>query len=372
MGGAVGMHESVIVELEDRAVKNESERCHKLRPHSGQQDSSNDDGQRIEEVQRTVPASGLVYDQADHDEVGQDLQRRLQAMLAPEGEQDYIEERNGIPQQHGAEEKAQGQTGRRQLRDRQLDSEQEGEDQDPYFDQPRQPIPLVECRLHRGSNGFEKRLAGRSKTIPPANRIVFLAGQFRDHGEQRHVERNYDAADGYTEQADNGRLQHGEHVLGGGVHFFFVEVSNLLQHAVHGAGGFADSDHLGHHVGKHSALSERIDDGAAFFDGLAHLHQGFFQHRVARGSGGDGQTFQNGDTRGDQSAQSAREPAHRDLAQQRADDGQMEQELVEVITPLGALPDRFKAEDPSHTSHNENPPETLHESAQPHHDAGGK
>ncbi len=145
---AVGRHYSVVVEFKDGAIKNESQRRHQMRPHSGKQDAGHDDDQRVEKVQRTVPASRLMHDQADHDQIGQDLQGCLQPVLLPEGQQDYIEEREGIPQKDRAEEKAQRQACARQLCDRQLDSEQEGQDQDPYFDQPGQPIPLVKCRLH--------------------------------------------------------------------------------------------------------------------------------------------------------------------------------------------------------------------------------
>ena len=65
------------------------------------------------------------------------------------------------------------------------------------------------------------------------------------------------------------------------VDFVFVEIGNLLQHGIHGAGGFADADHLRHHVGENAGFAERIDDGAAFFNGFADFHQSFFQHRVS-------------------------------------------------------------------------------------------
>src|ERR1700693_5104338 len=65
-----------------------------------------------------------------------------------------------------------------------------------------------------------------------------LSSQLRDHGEQWHVERNHDTSDGDAEDADDGGLEHGQHVFGSRVDFFFVEVGNLLQHAVHGACSF--------------------------------------------------------------------------------------------------------------------------------------
>src|SRR5208282_4396933 len=50
----------------------------------------------------------------------------------------------------------------------------------------------------------------------------------------------------------------------------------------------------------------------------------------------------------------------------------MEQEFVEVIASSRALADRLKAEYSSRPDYEENPPETHHEPAQPHHDTGGK
>src|SRR5271163_2612309 len=120
-----------------------------------------------------------------------------------------------------------------------------------------------------------------------------LSRQFSDPREQRHVQRNNDAADADAEQTDNDRLQHGQHVFGGRVDFVFVEVCDLLQHGIHGAGGFAHANHLRHHVGKDAAFAERIDNRAAFFDRLANSHQRFFQHLVARSASGNGQAFEN-------------------------------------------------------------------------------
>jgi hypothetical protein len=48
--------------------------------------------------------------EADHDQIGQDLQGRLQAVLVPERQQKYIEKRDRVPKQNRTEEKAQGQT----------------------------------------------------------------------------------------------------------------------------------------------------------------------------------------------------------------------------------------------------------------------
>src|SRR6202047_1332251 len=199
---------------------------------------------------------------------------------------------------------------------------------------------------------------------------VLLSRQFSDHREQRHVQRNNDASDADAEETDNDRLQHGQHVFGGRIDFIFVEVRDLLQHGVHGAGGFANADHLGHHVGENAAFAQRVDNGAAFFDRLAHLHQRFFKHGIARGAGSDGQAFENGNARGNERAQGSGETRDRDLAQQHADDGQLEQHGVEVIAATRMLANLLDAEEQADATHDKEPPEMAHESTEADDDAG--
>src|SRR3984893_17272454 len=197
-----------------------------------------------------------------------------------------------------------------------------------------------------------------------------LSRQFSDHREQRHVQRNNDASDADAEEAYDDRLQHGQHVFGGRVDFVFIEVCDLLQHGVHGAGGFANADHLGHHVGEDAAFAQRIDDGAAFFDRLAHLHQRFFKHGIARGSGSDGQAYENRNARGNERAQGSGETGDCDLAQQHADDGQLEQHGVEVIAATRMLANLLDAEEDANAAHDKEPPEMTHEGAKADDDAG--
>ena len=110
----------------------------------------------------------------------------------------------------------------------------------------------------------------------------------------------------------------------------------------------------------------------AFFDGLAHLQQGFFQHRVAGGLGGNGQSLQDGHTRRDQRTQGAGKAAYCDLPQQRADNGKLEQHFVEVIAPARMLTDLFDPDHQPDRDYQNQPPESLHERAQSHDDAGRK
>ena len=78
-----------------------------------------------------------------------------------------------------------------------------------------------------------------------------------------------------------------QHVASGCIDFVFVEVRDLLKHGIHRARRFADTDHLANHIRKHSAFFERIDNGAALFDRLTHLHQRLFKNRVTRRLCGD-------------------------------------------------------------------------------------
>ena len=101
MRGAVGRNHAVVVQFQHGAVKNERQRSDQLRPHPRQQHAGHDDDQRIEEVQRTVPSSGFVDDEADQNQIGQNLQRGLQPVLLPEREQQHVEQREAVPEQNG-------------------------------------------------------------------------------------------------------------------------------------------------------------------------------------------------------------------------------------------------------------------------------
>src|SRR5438067_10223994 len=58
--------------------------------------------------------------------------------------------------------------------------------------------------------------AGDWFCLPP---VRLLAGQLGNHREQRQIQRNYDSADRDAEHADDDRLEHGQHVPGGVIHF---------------------------------------------------------------------------------------------------------------------------------------------------------
>jgi hypothetical protein len=148
MRAAVGRNYAIVVQFQHRAVKDESQGRDQLGPHPRQQHGSNDNDQRIEEVQGTVPASGLVDHQADQEQIGQDLQRGLQAVFLPEGKQQHIEQRKAVPEQDGADEQPHGQRRGSKLRHRELNGQQQRQDKNADPDQPHQPIALIKRRLH--------------------------------------------------------------------------------------------------------------------------------------------------------------------------------------------------------------------------------
>src|SRR5580704_6328995 len=148
MGGAVGRNHAVVVQFQNRPVEDESQSRDEVRPHARQQHAGDDDDQGIEEVQRAVPSSGFVDHEADQNQISHNLQRGLQPVLLPEGEQKYVEQRKTVPQQNGSNEEPHGQRRRTELGDRQLNGKQEGQNEDADPDQPYQPISLVKRRLH--------------------------------------------------------------------------------------------------------------------------------------------------------------------------------------------------------------------------------
>src|SRR5258708_37617806 len=73
----------------------------------------------------------------------------------------------------------------------------------------------------KGRPCFRSEAGPRLRTSLPVARC--LASQFGDHGEQRHVERDHDAADTDAQYGDDDRLEHGPHVPGVSVHLLLLE-----------------------------------------------------------------------------------------------------------------------------------------------------
>ena len=136
-----------------------------------------------------------------------------------------IEQRNRVPQQDDVDEQAQRKGVRREPGDSQLNSQQKGQDNDANLDQPGQPEPLIENGLHVRVACFRSCLQTDRLLVKPNSRFtiisaepaiarpttgrlpLYLASQFGDHREQRHVQRNDDAADHDAQETDDDRFQ---------------------------------------------------------------------------------------------------------------------------------------------------------------------
>src|SRR5207302_6235339 len=90
MGGGEGGNNVVIVQLKHASIEDEGQRRGEIGPDFRKQDAGYDDDQRIEEIQRAVPAAGEMDDQADHGHVRDDLQNRLHQLLFPERKQQDV------------------------------------------------------------------------------------------------------------------------------------------------------------------------------------------------------------------------------------------------------------------------------------------
>src|SRR2546430_2276929 len=132
--------------------------------------------------------------------------------------------------------------------------------------------PRITCSAWgRGSYTFERRRPG-VRAVPrydlrrPRYRIDAASLHHRAELEDRQVHRDHQAADHDAEEEDDRRLEQRHEVRHRVVHLVLVEVGDLLQHAVEGAGRLPDGDHLADHGGGHLALGERLGDRAAARD----------------------------------------------------------------------------------------------------------
>src|SRR3989442_13238050 len=162
-------------------------------------------------------------------------------------------------------------------------------------------------------------------------------GDLAEQVENRHVHGDDDAADHDPEEQYHYRLEQGHQVFYRLVHLVLVEIGDLREHGVEGAGLLADADHLHHHGRKDAGLLQRAGDGLSLLDALARGHDGVLDDRVPGGPGGDLETFQDRHARLYQGAERAAEAGHGDLAHEVAQHWDPQDELIDLPSPLVGL-----------------------------------
>ena len=151
MGCRVRRNQPVVIRLQDGTVQDKGRCRDQVCPCSRQQNAGNNDDQWIKEIQRAVDPAGYMDNQRDHGQIGKYLQESLHPILTPHREQQNVEKRQRVPQHDRTDEQPQGNRCRRELGNREFHSKQKREDDDADLDQPRQPVPFIERRLHAGS-----------------------------------------------------------------------------------------------------------------------------------------------------------------------------------------------------------------------------
>src|SRR5712664_4987348 len=117
--------------------------------------------------------------------------------------------------------------------------------------------------VSRTSFRYRSGVAGRPDSgASPTTWLLDRAGD----GEDGQVHGDEEAADDAAEEHHHDRLDHAGEGGHRRVHLVVVEVGDLGEHLVHGAGRLADAEHLDHHAGEHLGLRERLHDRLAFGD----------------------------------------------------------------------------------------------------------
>jgi hypothetical protein len=204
-------------------------------------------------------------------------------------------------------------------------------------------------------------------------RGLMALGHFADEGEEGEVHGDDDGADGDAEEADHDRLDERQQAGDGRIHLLLVEVGDLAEHGVERARLLADADHLRDHVGEDLRSLQGLDHRLAALDPVAHLPDRVFEDDVAGGAGRDLQGLEDGHARREQRRERAREARDRNLAQDAAEDGQLEHERVEQPAPLRRAVVELDADDrPDDGAEDDEPADAGEEVADADDDAGGE
>ena len=120
----------------------------------------------------------------------------------------------------------------------------------------------------------------------------------------------------------------------GVVDLFLVELGDLGEHGVEGAGLLADADHLDDHRREDLRLGERLGDRPAGLDGLADGHDRVLDDRVARRLRGDLEAVEDRDAGRGQRRERPAEAGDGDLLHDVAEDRQLQDDPVDDAAPL--------------------------------------
>src|SRR5579862_8355794 len=345
-----------------RRQQHQSGRCRNKAPLPREHNAGNDDHQQVQRDEVAVLYSGGVHHTRDHRQIAAQLQTRVPRCAWNPAHQQQFQATDREPEPDKRQEQ-QTRLPVRVLRPEHPDRQHQDDHQQPNPRQPLQPLSICALRFHSSPNSpaskklredcrlrpvFPRPKALCSGRAAPAFTFLVHVAQLADQREQRQVHGDNHAAYDDAQKYDHDRFQGGQQILHRRVHFLFVKIRDLLQHGVHCAGLLADRDHLRHHARENRRILQRFGQRLAFFQRFPHLVQCLLHHRIARGSGRNVQSFQNGDAARNQRAQRPRKPRHGDLAHQNTEHRQLQNHRVHgQLAARGPIP-RLQREDDAH------------------------
>ncbi len=154
-------------------------------------------------------------------------------------------------------------------------------------------------------------------------------GEGFHHFDDGQKECQHDGADDAAEDDDHDGFEEADEGGDEDVDLVVVVVGDFEEHFVELAGFFADVDHVGDNGVADAGGTEWSGEGLAFADGVVDALQGAAVDAAADGVAGDLQGLEDGDAGGEECAQGAAEAGDGGFAEDFAEDGGVEFEVVE-------------------------------------------
>src|SRR5829696_1697352 len=145
---------------------------------------------------------------------------------------------------------------------------------------------------------------------------------------------DYHSPDGRAHHRDQDRLDHAGEGGDGRLDLLVVEVGDLGEHGVQGAGLLADGHHLDDHGREGGMFGQRGGEALALANRVLDVAHGAGDDLVVDRLGDDLQALEDGDARADQGGQGAGEPGKGALVEQRAEHLDLELEPVPLVAAL--------------------------------------